>query len=1242
MKRISLILFFAAFQMLKSQSSYEVISSSENELILKITTNPLSKNDLKPYKILIGLPSSNLPEIEIKRSAKLNHSFGPLTKSSKIIWTHSQIVNDLYTGTLQISPTDEPNIYYETILIKIPLGNSLAKKGNSKEIHKLLLAPKIINWEIAKKWIKPKSKHKLNEPSLPDGQWINFTINQDNIYRIDGRLINSLVGSTSNFDPRSIMLFTSSSYGRDKTYDLSQKLINENQAPLNLIEIPITIYGESDGNLSDNDFIFFYGKGPSGYDIKLNSVEWHQNLYFNESKYWLIIPSDPSLRGKRVNTGNIVNDGPLEADFGLAFKHHEIDIINPQESGLAWGSQSIKYSASLIQEVNLSHPFTSASASGIFGMIGNETVQTRYKNTNHIASLYKDSRQLSKLIWSNIGPSSKRFNIEAGLLNKGLNEFKIINEAESSNSEPVFDFLDISYQRKLIYDEPFEFYSSIQSSDITYIIDGKNLIVWNISNEANPVNRPIISLEKTYFRVSIPSDTLQRFFIFKTEDIIKIEELNMIGDKKWDILRSKNNQAKHIIIGPEDFRSASNALVNHRTETVYTSLENIYDEFSGGNNDPIAIRYFLNWALNNWNTPPSTVLFMGDADYDYRNITGQSKMIIPTIQVGKLNTHATDDRLVAFNGTIPEMASGRFPARSIVEVKNFCDKIIEFENNMAGGLWRQKVTLVADDPSRPEKESFELSIGKSHTSNSEQLSNLIPDFMEIKKLYLVDFEGVNDGSLFGITKPSATQQLFDIINSGTSIINYIGHGNSTQWAQEKLLLLSDERNDIESIKTKMKLPLWIAGTCNWGHFDNISKESFAEELIRTPMDAASAIISTSRGISVTGNIQFLNRLFKEIFQKNNFTSKTIGSILQSVKTGGADGELFHLFGDPAMMLPFPKNIILDAYVDPDTLSTLEIGTLYSNTDIQNGSGSFILNDANKVETVNFYFGSQQESISFLRSGTNLFRGSFTFSNKSIQPKFRIPKDISYSKDFAKIRFSILGEDGQDAIGAVSNIILTPGPPSTDIEGPIITIETESGRLLRSGDHIKKDEQVKIRISDPSGINITGEKGHEIIIFDELQNKEQNLNDKFIYDVNSLTTGTCNYTPESYFNEISFKIKAWDNANNPNEIQMALTMMGSDKFELKNVLNFPNPFYDKTQFTFELTLDGEVEINIYTLGGLKIKSIQSSFFNEGFNIIDWDGKDDYGQLLSNGVYLYQMKAQNNLIKVNHIGRLAIVR
>ncbi len=1242
MRQISTILFFIAFQMLHSQSEYEIISSSENELVIKIITKPLSKDDLKPFNLLIGLPTSSLPTVEIERSIEKVHSLQIDKTYPAALWVHNQKVNDLFTGTLQISPLANPKAYFEDILLRIPFESTISQEKGVDEIHQSLLAPKVVNWNIAKKWIKPTTKNPIEKSNLPDGRWINFKIKNDNVYRIDGRLINSIIGTASNLDPRSIMIFTGSAYGRDKTYDLSQRLVSESKVPSNMVEIPITIYGESDGNLSDSDFIFFYGKGPSGYDVNLNKVEWHQNLYFNESLYWLLIPNDSSLRGKRVKTGNIVNDGPLEANFGLTYNHYEIDNINPQESGLAWGDQSIKSSASLVQSIDLSHPLLSARAVGVFGMIGNETSETRYKNTDHNISLDIDNIMLSKLNWSNIGLKSGSFNIEAGLLGHGLNEFKITNESENPNSAPFFDFLDIAYQRKLIYESPFEFFSSIQSTDITYKIDGKNIIAWNISNPINPENRPIIALDNSYFRVSIPQDTLQRFYIFNTEDIIKVEDLIMIGEKQWNVLRSVNNSAKHIIIGPELFRTASSSLINHRPNSFYSSLENIYDEFSGGNKDPIAIRYFLNWAQNNWNSPPSTVLFMGDADYDYRNISGLSKMVIPTIQIGMLNTHATDDRLVAFNGIIPEMASGRFPARTEDEVKNFSQKIIEFENKINSGPWRQKITLVADDPSRPEKESFELSIGKSHTFNSEKLSNLIPDFMEIKKLYLVDYEEVNDGSPLGVTKPSATQELLDIVNSGTSIINYIGHGNSTQWAQEKLLILSEQRNDIELMNTKMRLPLWIAGTCNWGHFDNINEESFAEELIRAPLDAASAVISTSRGISVASNIQFLNRLFTEIFKNNNITSKTIGSVLQSVKTGGSDGELFHLFGDPAMMMPLPNKVISDAFVNPDTISTLEIGTLNISSDLRNGSGSLMLEDAQKEVAVNFFYGSKQESISFQLSGAHLFKGSFTFSDGIIQPKFRVPKDISYSKDFANIKFHIFDTNGQEAIGAVSNILLTPGNPSSDVEGPIITFETKSGRILRSGDHINRDSEINIRISDPSGINIAGEKGHELILYDELLDKEVYLNDKFIYDVNSLTIGSSSYSPETDFDDISFSVQAWDNANNPSEVQINLTIVGLDKFELKNVLNYPNPFYENTQFTFELTQDGEVIIDVYTLGGLKVKSFPSGFYNQGYGIIHWDGRDDFGQLLSNGVYLYQVKAQNSITKINHIGRLAIIR
>ena len=192
---------------------------------------------------------------------------------------------------------------------------------------------------------------------------------------------------------------------------------------------------------------------------------------------------------------------------------------------------------------------------------------------------------------------------------------------------------------------------------------------------------------------------------------------------------------------------------------------------------------------------------------------------------------------------------------------DFIEKIISFETNLPPGIWKQRVTLVADDPARPEREPYELFIGRSHTINSERLSKSIPDYIDIEKLYMVDFPEMKDASTFGVIKPEATQALFNQLSQGTAFVNYIGHGNPIQWAQEKLLIISDERNDISSINTNMKLPIWIAGTCNWGQFDNIDKESFAEELIRAPMDGASAIITTNRGISISSNIQFLENIF---------------------------------------------------------------------------------------------------------------------------------------------------------------------------------------------------------------------------------------------------------------------------------------------------------------------------------------------------------------------------------------------
>ena len=127
----------------------------------------------------------------------------------------------------------------------------------------------------------------------------------------------------------------------------------------------------------------------------------------------------------------------------------------------------------------------------------------------------------------------------------------------------------------------------------------------------------------------------------------------------------------------------------------------------------MGIRTFIQWTQENWQSPvPLYVLLLGDSGYDYRNITGQSSIIVPTIQVQSARNYATDDRLATIYGNIPEVALGRFPARNESEVVNFIEKVISIETEPILGQWRQRVTLVADDPVRPEPNHGSINTGK--------------------------------------------------------------------------------------------------------------------------------------------------------------------------------------------------------------------------------------------------------------------------------------------------------------------------------------------------------------------------------------------------------------------------------------------------------------------------------------------------------------------------------------------------
>lgn len=78
-------------------------------------------------------------------------------------------------------------------------------------------------------------------------------------------------------------------------------------------------------------------------------------------------------------------------------------------------------------------------------------------------------------------------------------------------------------------------------------------------------------------------------------------------------------------------------------------------------------------------------------------------------------------------------------------------------------------------------------------------------------------------------------------------------------------------------------------------------------------------------------------------------------------------------------------------------------------------------------------------------------------------------------------------------------------------------------------------------------------------------------------------------------------------------------------ELKLNQNYPNPFNPETEISFQLPEANHVVIKIYNVRGEEIRTLTDGQYQVGGHQIRWDGKDNNGNLVPSGVYLYQLKS-----------------
>lgn len=387
-------------------------------------------------------------------------------------------------------------------------------------------------------------------------------------------------------------------------------------------------------------------------------------------------------------------------------------------------------------------------------------------------------------------------------------------------------------------------------------------------------------------------------------------------------------------------------------------------------------------------------------------------------------------------------------------------------------------------------------------------------------------------------------------------------------------------------------------------------------------------------------------------KKSNNRYLTLGELNKIAKNGagGASDALNMIFtiGDPSMKLAFPTHTIITDSLNGkaitenmDTLKALSKITVKGR--VVDDNGTFLSNfNGNlypsifdkKVKVATLQNDPQSPYIEYFVQKNILFRGNVTVKNGHFEFSFIVPQDINFEYGNGKISY-YANSTNSDANGSFINVIV--GGRSDEIihdqTGPDIEIFLNDENFV-NGNITNQNPTLIVKLRDEYGINTTGNGiGHDLVaILDGKTESQIVLNDYYMAEQDSFNCGTVRYPLKNLaLGKHTLKLRAWDILNNVSEKTIDFVVASDDELALDHVLNYPNPFTTRTAFYFEHNAPEmvlEVMIHIYTISGKIIKTIESTQITSGnrSNPIYWDGRDEYGDKIGKGTYIYRIKVR----------------
>ncbi len=1100
----------------------------------------------------------------------------------------------------------------------------------------------------------PAPAQRVYAPSsvLAAGTWFTLTTGAPGVYKIDLAFLNSLGLNTGNIPSASLRLYGSG----------GRMLSESNNGPWSddLTETAIRVFDGGDGQFNGPDYFLFFAPGPDAWLKDSANLRFtHQkNLYSGKSVYYLRVGGS----GKRIPDAPVLSAPAITVNSFSVREFHELDSVNFLSSGKEWYGEEFSNlpGRTLTRNFRIGLPAVQAGA----------PVQLRVQCAARSVGggsrfgISINNQAAGQLLINAVGGGIyDLFGQQATGLFSGTatadNSVTLSFTPGSMNAQGWLNWLEVFTRGNIslgsLSQLLFRDWASVGSNRAEFVVGTANTStrVWDITDPQNPVNMPG-TFSNNEFRFVNDCSMLREYVAFNSAAFPVPVAAGPVPNQNLHAAGS----AAMLIVTPVSLLPQASRLADlHRQHDNLTvnvvTTEQVFNEFSSGIPDPTAIRDIAKMYHDKFGTAFRYLLLFGDASFDYRDRISGNSNLVPAYQnpvsLDPLSTYTSDDFFGFLDDNedinsglvmnLLDIGVGRIPAKTPAEATDFVNKIAAYLSPQSFGPWRNNICFVADDEDN-----------NLHLQDAEQISGTAAATAPVfdrQKIYLDAFK--QETGPGGSQYPQANQVINNQIFNGVLIWNYNGHGGPSRLAEETIA----DQSIVNSWNNAGRLPLFITATCDFAPYDNPIMSSLGENLLLRPATGAIALMTTTRPVFAFSNrvmndnyIRFAlqadaagkyRSLGDAIKDAKNFTYQTLSDI--------ANNRKFTLLGDPALTLAFPAYRVSTTQVNgipvsqADTISATEKVVVDGEvTDIQgnrlsgfNGYAYPVVFD--KPQTVNTLANDPGSQVTAFTVQSNiLFRGRSAVEQGKFRFTFKVPRDINYQ--YGNGRLGYYATDSiTDANGFFTHIIVGGNAPdnSGDREGPAIRLYLND-ELFVNGGLCNQRPVLLVKLADSSGINTTGTGiGHDIVATLDNDNRQYFiLNDFYQAELNSYQRGTVRFQlPELEPGTHTLRVKAWDVLNNSGEAQLEFVVAKEENIEVSHVLNYPNPFTTHTQFWFEHNKPGQwlqVQVQIMTITGRVVRTISRPLMTEGNRSADleWDGRDDFGQKLGRGVYLYKLR------------------